>query len=135
MINIRCRECLIKYQKGENGSNWKGGVSKVKCKNCGKEINNKGNTKYCLSCFKLINKGSNNVMFGRRGLNTNRWKNDTVQHFCEVCGKPFKRNVKNHTVCIKCYSGKYTPAYIDGRSKCYSNLYKYDFNFRGRLKK
>ena len=127
----RCRKCSDKYLVNELATNWKGGISKAICVDCGKTI--KGNTKRCKTCFDKFNRGKNNAMFNRRGLLTNRWKAGIKDNFCEVCGKKLSR-YSNSIVCIRCYNGKYTPGYIDGRSYNTCGLYKYGKEFRGKLK-
>jgi hypothetical protein len=128
----RCKSCGLKFYIKDNSPGWKGGVSKSKCIDCGKEI--KGKSKRCRTCFDKQNYGKNNSMYGRNKEETNGWNKNIKQRFCEVCGKPFHRHDKKSKVCIKCYEGKYTPAYIDGRSKNYCGLYQYSKDFRTPLK-
>ena len=78
---------------GEKNPNWKGGMIKKICEECGKEFNRKlsaikrGKNRFCsYSCAYKGRKRPNTS-----GENNPRWKGGPSKRICEICGKTFER--------------------------------------------
>lgn len=120
-----CRSCYEKQKRMENHPAWKGGISIEHCLDCNKII--RGNSQRCRLCFDKYNKGKNNAMHGRRGEQTNHWKDLEIRK-CIECERKLRKGSKA-IVCIRCYYGKYTPRWKGGIS-----LESYGRNWNQKIK-
>lgn len=79
------------YNQKENHPNWKGGLIKRNCLECGNEFSQKpshikiGEGKYCsLKCR------NTSYTKNRKGSNSWNWKGGKIKRICEICSKGFE---------------------------------------------